>query len=143
MLYSPLTPQNVQEGQGPALLLQFMMTVLQLGPEAWKEEPKRPVSIVFSWTVRGTSRQKMQEYASLLPYAFPHFPQEIEAFYRGMEEGPFEELATLLHPFLLAVKESPSLIDFLFRYRKEELIGAINQAVFPDGIEKVKKRGKS
>ena len=128
-LYSPLSPSNVTEENHPALLLQFILN------ELVKEstDSLTPIEGPFSWTSTGTQMQKIQEYFSLLPYAFPQLASKIPPLNR-----PAQELITLLEPFILECSSNESLLLFLVRHQKNLAVKPLLDRIGPEAVVKEK-----
>src|SRR3989344_2263908 len=93
--HSPFTPHTVAEGEGPSLLLQF---ILHEFVHSNGTSQKRTFFPFF------LSYDKIDEYLQLLPYAFPDLGEEIQK----LQANP--SLA-FLKPFVQTCKDNPYLLS--------------------------------
>ena len=146
-LYSPLSTQSVQEGEGCALLLQFILSEIFLCADSDKKED--PLEFVFSspacffpydWSYEVGCLNKIDEHSQLLSAAFPDMAEEVDDFQTILEAillevvdrkkhrvkisreelmGALGELYEKAVPFLSACKESENLVLFLLKHAEE------------------------
>lgn len=136
--HSPFSPQNVGEGQNPALLLQFILLELICAKEVLEETPENPFYPFDGFTKVG-SFNKVREHASLLPYAFPKHIEEIDRFLLHLN-GKSCLLFTDLEPLILSCKKNSSLLSFLLKHKSHVQIGILLQKLLPNGGEKITQR---
>jgi hypothetical protein len=99
----------VAEGEGPSLLLQFILN------ELITQEKSTPNSCdmgAFGWTQPGTSLDRLREHISLLSIAFPTIDS---AEIQHNLHLPKDELIKKLKPFILSLKENGNLLHFLLK----------------------------
>lgn len=145
-LYSPLSIESVQEGEGRSLLLQFILFELFCCVDFI--EKKAPFNLVlstparffpFDWSYEVGCLNKIQEHSQLLPYAFSEMQETVDDFLTIHEAilieltdkkneqqkngseliKALEELFERVIPFMIACKESENLVLFLLRHSKE------------------------
>jgi hypothetical protein len=134
--HSPFSPSTVAKGQAPALLLQFMIRELIRSPELKKSSA--PQLAPFDWAWKQGSFHKMQEFASLLPYAFPELADKAAEFANQLH-SPCVELFALLEPFIKASQKSENLLYFLMKHQKSPTIKLMVDKLSPDGLDQLKK----
>lgn len=135
-IYSPFSPETVSNGQGPALLLQLILKEL-LGKGRFLEKTTFSAMRPFDWAEKAGSYNKVQEHASLLPFAFSHLRKEIQAFVSHLEE-PCDKLLKLMVPFIWECKENENLIYFLLKYQKHTVIKSLLVKLSPQGLKMTK-----
>lgn len=144
-LYSPLSVKTVAEGHNRALLLQFILSELLHAMDAKNQEyvfTSPACFFPYDWSYEVGCLNKMSEHARLLPSAFPELPKEILAFQTALEQAietreNFNLLFTLLEPFLIACKQSESLLLFLLRHHEEIDVTALLKKMAPKGLEEL------
>jgi len=171
-LYSPLSAKTVQEGQNRGLLLQFILSEIFHTMDAHKKDD--PLAFVFSspacffpkdWSLEVGCLNKISEHAQLLPFAFGKLASSITAFDKSLKatlqkvasqknrgeevspselEGDLGNLFILLEPFLIACKESESLLVFLLKHPEEiqrlaspENLSSLLAKMYPEGLENI------
>lgn len=135
-MFSPFSPETVNQGQGPALLIQFILKELLKETDCLKKTT--PVAMrPFEWSEKAGSYNKVSEHASLLPFAFIDLAAETKKFINSLNK-PCLELVSLLEPFILSCKENENLIYFLLQQQNNVAVKALLAKLFPDGIEKLK-----
>lgn len=135
-LYSPLSPSIVTEKSHPTLLVLFILKELLKNPQKLIED-NAPHLGPFEWTTKGSSSQKLQEYFSLLPFAFPELTSKVPAL---TLERPIQELFQLLEPFILACASNENLLLFLVCRQKELAVKPLLDRICPEGLDVIKKK---
>ena len=134
--HSPFSPRSVANGQGPALILQFILRELIRSSGSLTQTP--PFQIApYDWAVKQGSYNKVQEFASLLPIAFPDLAFEAAQFALSLEASS-EELFTLLEPFIQAVQENENLLYFLLKHQNSPSVKLILDKICPQGLDQLK-----
>jgi hypothetical protein len=134
--YSPFSPSTVAKGEGPSLLLQFILRELIRSP--YKLVESAPGQLApFDWAWKHGSKHKVREHALLLPVAFPQLAKESENFLKNLHQ-PCSELFTLLEPFILACGKNENLLYFLLKHQKSKDITLMLDKICPEGLEKLK-----
>ena len=133
--HSPFTIESVSQGEGPSLLLQFILQEVVKKRYLGEEAP--PLLAPFDWSWRQGGMYKVMEHGMLMQAAFRGMEREIEAFLGGLKR-PREELVGLLEPFIWKCQKSDGLLLFLFRNRAwfDDMLGRI----CPDGEESLVRR---
>lgn len=134
--HSPFSAITVTKGEGPALLLQFILREV-LRSEERLSEGWAPQMAPFDWAWKQGSLHKVQEYAKLLPIAFPKLAAKAKKFSKKLQV-PCQELVVLLEPFILACQKSENLLYFLLRHQKSPSIQLILDKICPEGLDKLK-----
>lgn len=135
-MFSPFSPETVRQGQGPALLVQFILKELLEDPGCLRKTTSiamRP----FEWAEKAGSYNKIAEHASLLPFAFSELADEIKLFINSLHK-PCIELIELLEPFIMACKDNENLVYFLLQRQKSVAVKSVLDKISPDGVEKLK-----
>jgi hypothetical protein len=131
-LYSPFSPSNVIESNNPPLLLQFILKELFKNPKAHVLERDRGP---FNWIAQGTSAEKLCEYFSLLPIAFPELIHQIPSL-----DLPVQEIFNRLEPFILTYASNENLLLFLLHHQKELAVKPLLDRICPEGHDVIKER---
>ena len=126
-LYSPLSSVNVVEKNHPALLILFILKELI---KNYYEPTPEPPATLFKWMTKGSPLQKLREHFSLLPIAFPSLASQIPS-----PDLPFQELVSLLEPFIMACASNENLLIFLVRYQKELAVKPLLDRICPEGLD--------
>lgn len=134
--HTPFSLSTVSKGQGPALLLQFILQQLLRSKDSLSETSP-PQIAPFDWAWKQGSAHKMREYALLLPHAFPEFSTEAALFANHLH-SPCVELFALLEPFIRASKKSENLLYFLLKHQKSAQIKLLLDKLFPEGLDQIK-----
>src|SRR5476649_976279 len=98
--YSPFFPSTVAKGEGPSLLLQFILRELIRSEDQLVESAPGQLA-PFDWAWKHGSKHKVREHALLLSVAFPELAKEAENFLKNLHL-PCSKLFILLEPFILA-----------------------------------------
>jgi hypothetical protein len=131
-LYSPFSPENVVEKNNPALLILFILKELITDSQRKVvENPEGP----FAWTAPASSEQKLKEYWSLLPFAFPQLASQIPP-----TNLPFQELFTLLEPFILACSSNENILLFLLQHQKKLAVKPVLDKIYPEGMSSIREK---
>lgn len=135
-IFSPFSAETVGQGQGPALLVQFILK--ELIDETDYLKKTTPVAMrPFEWAEKAGSYNRVFEHAALLPYAFTNLTDEAKQFINNLHK-PCLELMTLLEPFIFACKENENLIYFLLRQQNHTAVKQLLAKISPEGVEKLK-----
>jgi hypothetical protein len=135
--YSPFSPSTAASGQAPALLLQFMIReLLRSADRLTLSSP--PQIAPFDWAWKHGSAHKMQEFASLLPIAFPELAQEAAEFANNLH-SPCMELIARLEPFIQTSRTNENLLYFLLKHQKSPTIKLMLDKICPQGLDQLKK----
>jgi hypothetical protein len=135
--HSPFTAVSVSEGENPALLLQLIIHELIQEKNHLIETATFDFA-PFSWATKPGSKNKVQEHAILLAYAFPNLVAEAKIFQNSLDLT-CRELFVSLEPFILACKNNENLLLFLVKQQKSLGIKSILDKICPDGLAKLKK----
>jgi hypothetical protein len=134
--HSPFSPSTVVKGDAPALLLQFILRELLRSSEYLTQSAPFQMA-PFDWAWKQGSAHKMQEYALLLPLAFPELANEAAQFANQLH-SPCVELFALLEPFIKASQKSENLLYFLLKHQKSPSIKLMLDKICPEGLDQVK-----
>jgi len=134
--HSPFSPSTVAKGQAPALLLQFILRELIRSSEHLTQTASFQM-VPFDWATKQGSANKVQEFALLLPIAFPELAQEAVLFSKQLH-SPCVELFALLEPFIRASQKSENLLYFLLKHQKSPSIKLMLDKICPEGIDQLK-----
>ncbi len=132
-LYSPLSFSNAAEKNHPALLILFILKELvknSRGPVQGE-----PLLGPFDWTVPGSSHQKLQEYFSLLPVAFPDLASKVPSLNHSNKK-----IFTLLEPFIMACASNENILLFLIRHQKELAVKPLLDRICPEGLDAIREK---
>jgi hypothetical protein len=132
--YSPLSPSNVAERNNPVLLLLFILKEILKDPEALIDDIQ-PSFGPFGWMEKASSSQKLREYLSLLPLAFPQL-----AAPKLIMGTPFQELIPELEPLIFSCDTNENLLLFLIRHQKNLAVKQLLGRICPEGLEAVKEK---
>ena len=132
----PFSPSTVAEGQSPALLLQFIIRELLRASE-YLSKSSSPQVAPFDWAWKLGSAHKMQEFAQLLPLAYPEMSKEAAQFINHLH-SPCVELFALLDPFIKASQKSENLLYFLLKHQKSPTIKLMLDKICPQGLDQIK-----
>ncbi len=105
--HSPFSTKTVAAGEGPSLLLQFILSEFLLCRSCLKATEEN-IFTPFDWSREIGTYNKVQEHSKLLPYAFPSLAEEARCF-------AVSPCLPLLKPFVRACKASPHLLSFLHK----------------------------
>ncbi|HUD01037.1 MAG TPA: hypothetical protein VMR37_01805 [Rhabdochlamydiaceae bacterium] len=131
--HCPFSPSTVAKGEGPALLLQFILREL-LRSEEYLDESSAPQMAPFDWAWKQGSAHKVREFAHLLPIAFPELALEASEFLNQLH-SPCVKLFALLEPFIRASQKSENLLYFLLKHQKSPTIKLMLDKICPEGPE--------
>lgn len=134
--HSPFSPTTVAKGQAPELLLQFILRELLRSNEYLSRTTAFQI-VPFDWATKQGSANKIQEYALLLPLAFPELVQEAAVFSKQLH-SPCAELFVLLEPFIKASQKSENLLYFLMKHQKSPSIKLMLDKICPEGLDQIK-----
>ncbi len=134
--HSPFSPHTIAKGEGPALLLQFILREL-IRSEEYLRESSPPQMAPFDWAWKHGSAHKMREYGLLLPIAFPELAKEATQFL-NLLHSPCVELFALLEPFVRVTQKSENLLYFLLKHQKSPTIKLMLDKICPEGLDQVK-----
>ena len=135
-IFSPFSKETVHQGQGPALVVQFILKELLRETDTLKKTT--PVAMrPFEWSEKAGSYNKVLEHATLLPFAFTHLAKEAKQFINSLNK-PCNEIIELLSPFILSCKDNENLIYFLLRQQNHVAVKSLLSKLFPEGVEKLK-----
>jgi hypothetical protein len=134
--HSPFSSLTVAKGEGPALLLQFILREL-LRSEDNLNENFPPQMAPFDWAWKQGSLHKVREHARLLPVAFPELTLQAGKFLNHLHM-PCQELFILLEPFIAACQKSENLLYFLLKHQKSPSIKLLLDKICPEGLDKLK-----
>ncbi len=132
--YSPFCAKTVAEGHNPSLLMQFILKEIVRNPDGVIEENFNQWG-PFGWSESKPHTQKLREYFSLLPLAFPDLTAPILTL-----GGKVKDLIPLLEPHILAESQNESLLLFLVRHEKELAVKPLLCKICPEGTEAIKER---
>jgi hypothetical protein len=135
-MFSPFSPETVRQGQGPALLVQFILKEL-LEETGCLRKTTSIAMRPFEWAEKAGSYNKIAEHASLLPFAFADLVNEAKHFINSLHK-PCSELIELLEPFIIACKDNENLLYFLLQRQKSVAVKAVLDKISPEGVEKLK-----
>ncbi|HEY5236155.1 MAG TPA: hypothetical protein VIJ14_08260 [Rhabdochlamydiaceae bacterium] len=133
----PFSPSTVAKGEAPALLLQFILRELLRSSEHLIQSAPHKIA-PFDWATKQGSANKMREFASLLPIAFPELSEEATHFINNLH-SPCVELFALLEPFIKTFQKSENLLYFLLKHQKSPTIKLMLDKICPEGLDQVKK----
>jgi hypothetical protein len=136
--HSPFTERSVTEGDGPALLLQFILQ--EVVKEQYLSEEAPPLMAPFDWAWRQGSMYKVREHGLLMPAAFAGMGREVKAFLNGMRR-PRQELVRLLEPFIWRCRKSDGLLLFLVRHK--QWFGEVLKKICPEELSALRRRFRS
>lgn len=91
----------------------------------------------YDWARKQGSAHKVQEFASLLPIAFPELAQEAAQFALKLH-APCTELFTLLEPFIQAIQKNENLLYFLLKHQNYPNIKLMLNKICPEGLDQLK-----
>ncbi|MGH2613292.1 MAG: hypothetical protein ACRDFB_09650 [Rhabdochlamydiaceae bacterium] len=134
--FSPLSPTTVAEKNQPTLLLLFILKELLKNPQGLIEHPVTELT-PFEWISKRSSIQKLREYFSLLPYAFPELASQVPTL---ALDRPIQELFIHLEPFILTCISNENLLLFLIRYQKELAVKPLLDRICPEGINVIREK---
>ncbi len=134
--HSPFSLSTASEGEGPSLILQFILKEL-IRAEGYLSKEAPPLLAPFDWSWKQGSHYKVSEHASLLSAAFPSLAAEAQKFLRHLDK-PCHQLMELLEPFVLACQTNENLLLFLLKHRNFLNIESILNKICPEGPEKLK-----
>lgn len=132
---SPFASDTVAEKNNPVLLLLFILKELFKNPQIAIDE--YPInSGPFGWSM-SSSIQKLREYFSLLPIAFPELVVKAPSLTNGIS---IQELFTQLEPFIMACGANENLLLFLLRHQKELAVKPLLDRICPEGPQEIKNK---
>lgn len=131
-LFSPFSHTDVFEKEHRTLLVLFILKEF-IKPRIAKKRLETASGGPFEWTEPRTSKQKLQEYFSLLPLAFPELALQVPSL-----RLPSKKLFSLLEPFIVACASSENLLLFLVQHQKELATKPLLDRICPEGIEAVR-----
>jgi len=134
--HSPFSPSTVANGQGPALLLQFILRELIRSSDFLTQTPPFQMA-PYDWAAKQGSANKVQEFARLLPIAFPDLAQEAAQFACRLH-APCVELFTLLEPFIKACRKNENLLYFLLKHQNSPTVKLMLDKICPQGLDQLK-----
>jgi len=135
--YSPFSHSTAATGEAPALLLQFIIRELLRSRDRLTHS-SAPQIAPFDWAWKHGSAHKMQEFASLLPIAFPALAAEAAEFANHLHAS-CAELIGRLEPFIRASRTSENLLYFLLKHQKSPTIKLMLDKICPQGLDQLKK----
>lgn len=136
LFHSPFNPENVVQGEGPSLIVQFILKEL-IQAKKLLSRSSPPQLAPFDWAWKQGSFYKVAEHASLLETAFPDLDKEAKELLKRLKR-PCAELFPLLEPFILACKTRETVLLFLLRHRSHHQIQSMLDKICPEGVEKLK-----
>lgn len=131
-LYSPLSQENIQNKNHPALLLQFILSEFIHAKEDFFTIPLS--FFPYDWSQKVGCINKIREHARLLAFAFPDLKEQADSLQNFLDDISLKHLQKLyiyLLPFLIACRENAHLLLFLLQNKKIDLLSKI----FPEGLE--------
>ncbi len=134
--HSPFSPATVAKGEGPSLLLQFILRELIRSEDQLTESVPGQLA-PFDWAWKHGSKNKVREHALLLPIAFPELTAEAENFLKNLH-APCLDLFSLLEPFVFAYQNNENLLYFLLKHQKSKAIKLMLDKICPEGLQQLK-----
>ncbi len=134
--HSPLSPISFSQKESPSLLLRLIIHEL-IQADYLIETP--PLDLApFSWATKAGSKNKIQEYVSLLTTAFPHLAKESKKIEANLDQ-PCNKLVSYLEPFITACRTNENLLFFLLKHEKSVSIKSILDKICPGQLTELRK----
>ena len=126
----PFSPADLYQENNRALLLLFILKTALNAPE---EKQGAPELLPFDWAQERSHEQKLAEYVSLLPMAFPHLADRVPV---RMGDG----FISLLEPFILEMQDNENLLLFLIQNQNKLALKPILDKMSPEGLHFIQEK---